>query len=252
MRKNSSIPTCRNLVFVALMALVALVLATAVQAGKNEVWRTKPFEQWTKSDVEQILYDSPWVKREIVSADWISTSGIQQAPSMSGDSVYSPTANQGVFRQPDGTPAGRAVFVVQWNSSRTLQEALVRQRILEGSVKESEAAQYLKERTGIQIVVEGPDMTPFSAVSQEQLLSKAVLRGKQSKVQITATNVGLQRDDAGYLAAVMFTFPRSNPNGKDIFSPTETAVDFTVKIKNLDLGASFDLRKMADMKGPDF
>jgi hypothetical protein len=240
----------------ALAIVVCLVLAVAVQAG-NEVWKTKPFEQWTMADIKGILYDSPWVKKEMVPQEWVSKIGMEEAPAVAASQggsaapVYAPPANQAVAQQPMGTPAGQAVFVVGWTSSRTLQEALVRLAVLDGSVKESDASQYVKEIPDIQITVQGADMTPFGAISQTELMSKSWLRGKQSGVRVNPTKVDLQEDN-GYLARVVFTFPRKTSDGKEVISPDEKAFQFAVKIKNLDLGTTFDARKMADLKGPDF
>jgi hypothetical protein len=235
------------------LAIAALiVLAVAAQAGNNnEVWKTKPFEQWTKADVRQILYDSPWVKREIVPEEWISKLGMQEAPSMSGGAVYANPVSGPGAQQPQGTPPGQAALIVEWTSSRTLQEALLREQILDGSVNQSDAANYLQPIPDIQITVEGADMTPFGAVSRDELMSKSVLRGKESGIQVTPTKVDLQ-ENGGYVSSVVFTFPRRTSEGKDVASPNGKALLFTVKIKNLDLGATFDPRKMADAKGPDF
>lgn len=227
-----------------------LMLVFTVQAA-NEVWKTKPFEQWTKADVKQILYDSPWVKRELVPTEWISKAGMEEAPSMSGGGVYSTGASAANIQQPTGTPSGQAVFIVQWASSRTLREALVRQGELDGQIKESEASHYLEQGKDLQITVQGADMRPFEVLSPGELMSKAILRGKQSGVEVTATNIDRQQN-GGYLSAVVFTFPRKTSDGKDVLSPNEKAIQFTVKVKNLDLGATFDPRKMVDAKGPDF
>lgn len=242
--------TICNLSWEAAAIALSLVFAVAVQAG-NEVWKTKPFEQWTKADIKAILYDSPWVKKEIVPEEWISKIGMQEAPSMSGDQVYANPANAGGAPQPLGTPAGQAAFTVEWSSSRTLQEALLRLSVLDGSIKESDASQYMKESPNIEITVEGADMTPFGAVPQAELMSKSLLRDKQSGVQVMPAKVDLQEDN-GYLSSVVFTFPRKTSDGKDVVSPGEKALEFTVKVKNLDLGATFDIRKMVDLKGPDF
>ena len=235
---------------VALAIGSLLMLIFTVQAA-NEVWRTKPFEQWTKADVKQILYDSPWVKRELVPTEWISKAGMEEAPSMSGGGVYSTGTSAASIRQPIGTPSGQAAFVVQWASSRTLREALIRQGEFDGQIKESEESQYLAGSKDLQITVQGPDMRPFEVLTPGDLMSNAVLRGKQSGVKVTATNIDLQQS-GGYLSAVVFTFPRKTSDGMDVLSPNEKAIQFSVKVKNLDLGATFDPRKMVDIKGPDF
>lgn len=46
----------------------ALVLWWCLSAAAQEkgVWATKPWQEWTKKDVEQVLNDSPWVKSQKV------------------------------------------------------------------------------------------------------------------------------------------------------------------------------------------
>lgn len=239
----------------AVAALLMMVIGALAWAG-GDPWKTKPFEQWTRNDVNQILHDSPWTQTQYVPEEWNTTSGMMQAPSVSGGAPPPPVnaAGQGPGLQPMGTPPGQATFYVRWNSSRTVREALVRDAILRGQMKDSDAPQYLSAPiTDYQIAILGPDMTPFGGVSDSEFESKSYLRGKQSKVQVNPTNVEMMRSpDGSQLMSVVFTFPRKTADGKDIAAPQEKGLQFVCKIKNFDLSTTFDLRKMADSKGPDF
>lgn len=239
----------------AVAALVVMVVGALAWAG-GDPWKTKPFDRWTQNDVNQILHDSPWTRTEFVPEEWNGTSGMMQAPSISGGGAPTPInpAGQGPGLQPMGTPPGQATFYVRWNSSRTVREALVRDAILRGKMKDSDAPQYLSAPiSDYQIAVLGPDMTPFGGVSDSEFKSKSYLRGKQSKIQVNPTNVEmLQTSDGSQLMSVVFTFPRKTADGKDIAGPQEKGLEFMCHIKNFDLSTTFDLRKMADQKGPDF
>lgn len=242
---------------VAVAALLVVTLGALAWAG-GDPWKTKPFDQWTQNDVRQILGDSPWAQVQFVPAEWTTKSGMEGAPSVSDATnapVYTPNTNVGqTGQQPVGTPPGRAAYSVRWSSSRTVREALVRDAILNGQVKEADAPKYLSAPiSDYEIAVLGPDMTPFGGVSDTEFKSKSYLRGKQSKVQVNPTKVEMMRSPNGsQLMAVVFTFPRKTADGKDIAAPQEKGLQFVCKIKNLDLSATFDPRKMADSKGPDF
>ncbi|MHB8754846.1 MAG: hypothetical protein ACYC92_07810 [Candidatus Acidiferrales bacterium] len=244
-------------------ALLALAVVAAAWAG-GPPWKTKPFEQWNQNDVRQILHDSPWAKVQYVPQEWKMSPGGGGAPGMSRAPAGTAAAAEGpaegaegaegVGEEPMGTPEGETAYYVRWNSSRTVREALVRDGILSGKIKEADAPKYLAAPiTDYEVVVIGPDMTPFGSTSEDELKAKAYLRGKQSKVKVGATSVQTYRGSGGdRVTAVMFSFPRKTADGKDVAAPQEKGLQFVCNIKNLNLNTTFDPRKMADAKGPDF
>ena len=121
-------------------------------------------------------------------------------------------------QQAMGTPEGQAAFYLRWNSSRTTREALVRDGVLSGQIKEDEATKYLSAPiVNYEVVVLGPDMSPFGSISEDDLKAKSYLRGKQSKVKVNATSVQISRSaDGRQVTAVMFSFPRKTADGKEI------------------------------------
>ncbi|HVB57252.1 MAG TPA: hypothetical protein VNE63_12635 [Candidatus Acidoferrales bacterium] len=253
-------------------ALLALTVVGIVRAG-GPPWKTKPFEQWTQKDVKEILGNSPWTKVEYVPAPWkpggsgaVSPEAgpapvMGAAPTMGRGSAGTAGASQGAAggpadagEQPMGTPQGQATYYIRWNSSLTVHEALVRDAILNGKMKESDAGKYLSAPiTDYELLVLGPDMTPFQHATPDELKAKSSLRGKQSKVDVNATNVNMVRSpNGGRLTAVVFTFPRKTAAGKDVAAAREKGLQFECKLKDLDLRSTFDTRKMVDQKGPDF
>ena len=146
------------------------------------------------------------------------------------------------------------MYYIRWNSSRTVREALVRDAILSGKMKESDAEKYLSAPiTDYEVLVVGPDMTPFQNSTPDELKAKSFLRGEQSKVEVNPTNVNMVRSPEGSrLTAVVFTFSRKAADGKDVAAAQEKGLRFECKLKDLDLRSTFDPRKMADQKGPDF
>lgn len=235
-----------------------MVVGAIAWAG-GDPWKTKPFEQWNENDIRQILHDSPWARVEYVPVEWKAGGGgkseMGRAPGGTVSAAQGPAGGAAdVGQQAMGTPEGQAAFYVRWNSSRTTREALVRDAVLSGQMKEDEATKYLSAPiVNYEVVVIGPDMSPFGSISEDDLKARAYLRGKQSKVKVNATSVQISRSTNGrQVAAVMFSFPRKTADGKDVAAPDEKGLQFGCNIKNLDLNTTFDPRKMADQKGPDF
>lgn len=247
-------------------ALLALAVVAVARAG-GPPWKTKPFEQWTQNDVKRILDDSPWTKVVRVPAEWKPSqygavdSEAGPAPTMGGQPVGTvgtpkgPAGGPGnAGEQPMGASGNQASYYIRWNSSRTVHEALVRDAILSGKMKESDAAKYLSSPiTDYEVLVVGPDMTPFQRATPDELKAKSSLRGKQSKVKVSPTNVNMVRSpDGGRLTAVVFTFPRKAADGRDVAALREKGLELECKLKGLNLRTTFDPRKMVDQKGPDF
>ena len=244
--------------YAAVAALLVMAVGALAWAG-GDPWKTKPFEQWTTNDIRQILHDSPWAKVQYVPAEWKAAGGgkseMGRAPDGTVSAAQGPAGGAtNVGQQAMGTPEGQAAFYLRWNSSRTTREALVRDGVLSGQIKEDEATKYLNAPiVNYEVVVLGPDMSPFGSISEDDLKAKSYLRGKQSKVKVSATSVQISRSaDGREVTAVMFSFPRKTADGKDVAAPDEKGLQFLCNIKDLDLNTTFDPRKMADQKGPDF
>lgn len=243
---------------VAVAALLAIAVGALAWAG-GDPWKTKPFEQWNQNDIRQILHDSPWAKVAYVPVEWKAGGGgkseMGRAPAGTVSADQGPAGGAAnVGQQAMGTPEGQAAFYLRWNSSRTTREAIVRDGVLSGQIKEDEATKYLSAPiVNYEVVVLGPDMSPFGSISEDELKAKSYVRGKQSKVKVNATSVQISRSaDGREVTAVMFSFPRKTADGKDVAAPDEKGLQFVCNIKDLDLSATFDPRKMADSKGPDF
>ena len=46
----------------------ALVLCLAASAWADDVWKSKPYEQWDAKDVETVMRHAPWAKVNIQAA----------------------------------------------------------------------------------------------------------------------------------------------------------------------------------------
>ncbi len=89
---------------VAVLCLLAVLLAFAA-----DFWTKKPYTQWSRKDVKQLLTDSPWAKTEMLR----STQAVRSPGAASGNTADA---------QVDPT----IVYAVYLRSAQPVREALVR------------------------------------------------------------------------------------------------------------------------------
>jgi len=270
------------------IVLFAVVLLVSV-AYADDVWKSKPYQQWELKDVQKILADSPWAHLVHVTASWrkpgdttlplepggttpgnygtqsgsgASGGGATSVPS-SGSMPGGPSsANSGSLAQNQAilnsanTP--EATFAVRWFSAHAVRQALARAQVLSGAMTEADAAKALAdEPTEVAITVVGQDMTPFLTVEEKDLAAKAFLQPKKQG-KIPAAHVSIQRipgrkpDDRTSIAAVVFYFAKKSASGDPVLAPNEKNVEFLCEAGKATIKTSFDLSKMALSSGPDW
>lgn len=253
---------------------VAFLILTGLIWASNEPWKSKPYQQWDKSDLALILNSSPWAKKVDVEVNWKrnSSSG-GQSQTASSDTAYELREHSAEVSKggpPDSTPPDRgmdtatssgggtpapprAAFIIRWYSSRVIREALAREAIINGRISEAQGDKLLAEPvTGYEIIVLGPDMTPFQSLTEDQLKSASYLAGKQSKQKVTPDSVRANKGPDGRTNSLVFLFPKKTGSGADVASAQEKGLEFSCKVKGLDLRNTFDTRDMVDEKGADF
>lgn len=139
---------------------------------------------------------------------------------------------------------------MQWASSLTLRQALVRRQQLRGGVNEDQAQQFLARRfEQYVIMVVGPDMSAFQELSEDEVRQSSYLQPKRSKQKVSPERVQFVRRGTR-LMAVEFYFPRELAEGPAI-SLDEKKVKFYCKSKLSPLSVDFNLRKMTREGAPD-
>jgi hypothetical protein len=247
--------------------ILIILIAAGLAYGANDTWKTKPYQQWDKNDVTQILTNSPWVKSTTVTATWKNSlnapdSGVQQPnqptqpsqppsrPGMGGGG-----SQPGGAQTPDEPSMGPSVpFIVRWTSAQTMREALARDAVLNGRSSEAQAQQYVsQEPSSYEVVVYGTDMTPFAKETSDTLKSKAFIEVKPSKEKVNPSSVEIIKGtDGKNVTSVLFSFPKQGTNGQALLGTDDKQVQFDCKLKDLHLDTAFDLRKMVGPNGPDF
>jgi hypothetical protein len=250
---------------ILLSGCVALLLAAIVWAG-GDPWKSKPYQQWDAKDVRKVLDASPWARSVQVEAPWLngdaaaggtdSGSTAQPGPARSGQSPRTgPGGGGGAADAASGGPqtAALAMFLVRWSSSRTIREAVVRNLVIAGQMKDDAAAQELaKPVDTYEIVVAGPDMKPFQSVDEKILQNGAFLIDKKTKQKVAPSSVKIQNSEDGKkIQSVAFFFPRKSDSGISTVAADEKVVDFLCVVTNVKIEASFDTSRMMDSLGRD-
>ncbi len=242
-----------------------LLLATLAWAG--DPWKDKSYKEWNDKEVRKIMNDSPWARRVDVEASWAG-GGSAPASGAKDDNLPSgaPKPGQvgaergeggGGAEMPSGGAEGpqipRATFIILWASARVPRQAWARSNILRGAVLESEAEKFVAQQpTEYQIVVQGPDMTPFAKVDEKALKEKTYLLGKKSKQKLLPSRVDFQRGrDGKRVTAVAFYFAKKTESGEAAFAPDEKGIEFVCQAGSTALKTNFEPQKMADKQGTD-
>jgi hypothetical protein len=252
-----------NLRKIFLFGCVALLLAALVWAG-GDPWKSKPYQQWDAKDVRKVLDASPWAHSVQVEAPWISADAAgdadsggtssQPGPARAGPSARSGPGGGGVDNGAGGPQtAALATFLVRWTSSRTVREAVLRNAILAGQIKEDAAAQQLAQPVETyEIVVAGPDMKPFQSVDEKILEHGAFLMDRKTKQKIAPISAKIQNSEDGKkIVSVAFVFPRKSDSGISTIGADVKVVDFQCVVTNVKIIVSFDTSKMMDTVGRD-
>ncbi len=210
-----------------LISIVILICAGFALAQKQ----FKPWTDWTRSDVEKILNDSPW--------------GQTQVETDTSEMFYTPTTQTGggdsASRREQGATnqATSIKFHIRWLSAKPIREALVRQEQL-ASGKTSEQLQFFADgpsytRIVVAVTFETSDqrfggkvMHAFSSANMAVLKNSTYLEMKDGRRVFLQQYVPPQEN---ILGAALFVFPR-NAEGRPLLTADTVGVRFHSEYEN--------------------
>jgi hypothetical protein len=232
---------------------------SAVAGRANDPWKDKDPQDWDEKDVQKILADSPWAKP--FQFGMAPDSSIGSSTTVVGSSAHPETGTQDAIRRGnpaapgsgDTTPGMGPVtkFTVSWHSSRTIREALVREKELSGSLPDQARKDLAAKYDAYQISISGVNLRMFGKEGAESLKAHAYLMPKSSKEKIAPAKVVIQTNQGGTPVAILFDFPQKTAAGEPAIAPGEKSVEFVVKVGNVPLKVTFDISKMSTKQGPD-
>ncbi len=217
----------KNLILAAFSILLSAILLWA-----GEAWQDKPYTEWSREEVRRILSDSPWVRPVSIARHMTG-----KRPSDVGPGVTTPIETWANWS-----------LAVQWRSSLTVRQALVRQRQLEGRHDEEEAGRFLAEQPSDYVVMVFAPGDLFKDLDEDSIRASAQLELGDKKHRMPAATARLV--EAWPTAVVAFHFPRE-ADGKPVINEQTRKVRFSCQSKDGRVSATFDLRKMVRDGNPD-
>lgn len=243
-------------------ALAAVLAAVAVAQG-GDVWKTKPFDQWTDKDIQEILQNSPWAKAGVQAKGAWHPDGMTQAtgstgiPGSSTDTSHvsagTTTNTPGGTEKQDAAAASQATYSVFWWSSRTIRAASMRRAVLKGSMSEADAEKTVANvPDDYMVLVQGSNMQIFQHRGEEAFAKTSYLQLKKTKEKVYPTKVSfLKGSDGQTVTGAVFYFAKKTSTGEPTIAPDEKEIDFYLQVGDGTLLTYFDPRKMVDTKGED-
>lgn len=243
---------------------LAVVLFGAALLWAGDPWQEKPYTEWSHKEAVRILSNSPWAhSEEIYLAAPVGGGSPAQVGRLPDDLArrwidpnrYNDAA-QSLWQQRTGQrgvnleATVQGVVIVQWASSLTLRQALVRQGRFYGLGKEDEEKQLLSlPLEHYVIAVYRSDLPSFTGLTEDTARASAYLEVMPGKRRIPAAKVQLVRwGDA--LSHVEFFFPRQ-AEGQPAIGPGDTRATFHWRQGTRSTHVDFDLRKMVRDGQPD-
>jgi hypothetical protein len=230
---------------------VMLMLALFAWAG-NDPWKSKPFQQWTQKDVQQILQESPWAKYNIQpSGAWqpLGQSGTDGAGAYSTRS--SSVADGGAEKTRDAM-AGAKAYSAYWWSSRTIRAASCRAAVLQGAMTEADAEKLVAQVPDeYEVRVRGSNMSTFQERGEKAFDDAGWLELKKAKTKLMPSHVSFERDASENVVSATFYFPKKDKSGNPTIIPDEKEIDFFLKIADAKIVTYFEPKKMVDSQGED-
>lgn len=247
----------RSLAFCEIAAVLLLPHASLCAADS---WEKKPYTEWTISEAQKVLTDSPWSKIAIVQS--LASPATAPIPSVltarpqPGGKCNScgPRGGSDPVADDSGTlsasgwgpaPAGEVVyFRVVWFSSARIRQALIRLTQLKGDIVPSQILDRLQSHLAEYVIaLAGPFVSVFEGASLDSLKASTCLCAKKksgAKLELKQFISPAERTDG----MALFFFPRGTQD-RPPFDVTDGHVEFTTGEGRSKIRVSFRIDKMA-------
>jgi hypothetical protein len=248
------------------ICLIAAGLLAAAGTCASDAWKEKDFQNWDLKDIQKILTDSPWSKKfQNGGNGGVSLAnpalhplniGAGGGPSSGGATAGGQSGSPGNSKSGEsaGAPKSdeRLDLTVSWYSSRTIREAMVRQKELEGVPADDARKELSMEPTTYEVAIFSTDLSAFGK-NLNDLKGHSYLMFKTGKEKLTPTNVAFHREKGAVLpTAIIFEFPKTTSSGEPSMASNEKAVEFFTQAGSVPIKIKFDLSKMTDKLGSDY
>jgi hypothetical protein len=215
------------------LALAASLGVIAAGSAQKDEWQSKPYQQWTKKDVQQVLGDSPWAQTQVRSGPMVTLGN-------------------------DVRPSPDKVYTLRLRSALPVRQALLRLRQLNEKYDEMSDKKKAEFDEKNKVLVECSTCADNYVVSLTSPMTSTTIpllpetmklyvrlmddRGRQRElVHLTPPkSVGQE---------LVFFFPKLDEKGEPLLTPSSKKLIFTIDTSAIGLDATirrfeFDVSKM--------
>lgn len=218
----------------AALAFAASVVVAATGSAQKDEWQSKPFQQWTKKDVQQVLGDSPWAQTQARSGPMVNFGGGTMTPT------------------PD------KIYTIRLRSALPVRQGLLRLRQLNEKYDEMSDKKKAEFDEKNKVLVECPACADNYAVSliPPGSADARFVTAEKMKLYVKLTDDRGRRRELVYLAPtkttgqeLVFFFPRLDDKGEPLLTPSSKKLIFSIDTSVIGLDATirlfeFDVSKM--------
>jgi hypothetical protein len=249
---EEEVPMWRSRVLFAVLLMLSVAAAWAGQP-----WKQKKVEDWDKHDVDQILRNSPWA--QVITVAYSPFAFTSDRPEV-GKSVQVGRVIRDPGKDPMDPPSAdssvwnpEGVFVLCWESSRTIRRALARKAVLQGSKTPAPSEEQMTtEPEDYELVMVAESIVRLPDSDAATLASNTYIQGKLAGEKVHPERIEFRPDpNTGRIAAVVFHFARRTPEGQPVVGAREEAIEFFSQVGPRVFHAKFSPKQMASREGPD-
>ena len=231
MKSNRQFQTMRKRTIYTLL-LILLMVGCAGIGGK--FWKKKPYTQWTRTEVQEFLYDSPWVKKCKYTIPEMAIITRDRGPRSATVDVRKAIPKERHIRD--------QIFYISWISALPWKLAMVRYAELLGQPLDALQVEWFlnnpERYIRINITTDNPEI--FLTIKKSKILKETYLQTKTGKrIPLLDYHPPIRETRR----AALFIFPREE-DGKLLISPEDREVTFHTRLDYLSIECKFKLKDM--------
>jgi len=231
----------------------SLFLLAPLLVWAAEPWKDKSSAQWTKKDVDRILFNSPWAKSVATPTTWARVGGEHFGIGGTGIRIGIGDGNN-----TGPTSAGDPLdpqnhsgfFIVRWASSHTMRAAQERDAQFRAKLAAPKAAPAAE--SFYEIEIDWDLFAEFPLASEDEAAQNSYLQPSLLGVEFKPQRVEYRRGAANAVRTVVFYFEKRTKDGAPLVSDKEKRIEFGWRVGPSAIRARFDPQKMLARAGKDY
>ena len=212
-----------------------LILFIAAGAGKEgKFWEEKPYTQWTEEEVQELFFNSPWVKKVIYTPP--TTAVVER---YRAHRIAAKDRRQNI---PNGRLYKEQIYHISWISALPWKQARIRYARLMGQALDvTQVERFLNapERY-IRIIITTNDPQIFLSTKKTEIMMETYL---QTELRGRIKLLDYIPPTKENMIPPIFIFPRIK-NGTPLITLEDEEVTFFTRFNNVTIKCKFKLKDM--------